>query len=246
MSRIRYDLAKLARFGARVSVESFVSPLDYVERSNIRKDIKKMNTTFVKTQDGVFKRILLLYGLYTLLSNAAYLFGYYLLPEGFMRGGPGSAPARVVAATGTFWSEFALTFLFNLVLVVLLSVIWNVLQVNGFPVGYLYPIALAVGTGLVSGTNSFLQSDLRQYNVWDGTALALSIGNVEMLGTLLIIASTAAIGVYQFSSWWQLKPTKVMNLRDVRLSRAEMLCLASGILLLIIAAYRESVMAMSL
>jgi hypothetical protein len=197
------------------------------------------------TQESVFKRVLWLYGLYTLLSNATYLLGYYLLPEGFMRGSPMMWTGRV-AATGTFWSEFALTFLFNLVLVVLLSVIWNVLQVNGFPVGYLYPIAFAVGTGLVSGTNSFLQSDLRQYNVWDGMALNLSIGGLEMLANILIIASTVSLGVYQFSSWWQMRPTKVMNLRDVRLSRAEILCLASGILLLFIAAYRETVMAINL
>jgi len=197
------------------------------------------------TQESVFKRVLWLYGLYTLLSNATYLLGYYLLPEGFMRGSPGMWTARV-AATGTFWSEFALTFLINLVLVVLLSVILNVLQVKGFPLGYLYPIALAVGTGLTSGTNSFLASDLRQYNAWDGMALGLSICNVEVLANLLIIASTVALGVYQYSNWWHGKPTKVMNLRDVRLSRAEMLCLTSGILLLFIAAYRETVMAMNL
>jgi hypothetical protein len=201
-----------------------------------------MNTQFVQTQDGVFKRILWLYGLYSLLSNAAYLLGYYLLPEGFMRGSPGMWTARVVAASGTFWSEFALTFLFNFGLVILLSVILNLLQVKGFPLGYLYPIAFAVFTGLVSGTNSFLQSDLRQYNVWDGMALNLSIGGLEMLACILIIASTVSLGVYQFSSWRQMKPTKVMNLRDVRLSRAETLCLASGILLLIIAAYRETAM----
>jgi hypothetical protein len=155
-----------------------------------------MNATSFQAQDGVFKRILLLYGLYSLLTNAAYLLGYYLLPEGFMRGSPGMTPARV-AATGTFWSEFALTFLINLVLVILLSVILNVLQVKGFPLGYLYPIAFAVNTGLVSGTNSFLQSDLRQYNVWDGMALNLSIGGLEMLGCILIIASTVSLGVYQ-------------------------------------------------
>jgi len=197
------------------------------------------------TQESVFKRVLWLYGLYTLLSNATYLLGYYLLPEGFMRGSPGMWTGRV-AATGTFWSQLALTFLINLVLVILLSVILNVLQVKGFPLGYLYPIAFAVLTGLVSGTNSFLQSDLRQYNVWDGMALNLSIGGLELLANILIIASTVSLGVYQFSSWRQMKPTKVMNLRDVRLSRAEMLCLIGGIVMLLIAAYRETVLAIGL
>ena len=40
-----------------------------------------MNTSSVHTQDGVFKRVLLLYGLFMLLSNAAFLVGYYLLPQ---------------------------------------------------------------------------------------------------------------------------------------------------------------------
>ena len=197
------------------------------------------------TQESVFKRVLWLYGLYTLLSNASYLLGYYLLPEGFMRGSPGMWTGRV-AATGTFWSQLALTFLINLVLVILLSVILNVLQVKGFPLGYLFPIAFAVLSGLVAGTNSFLQSDLRQYNVWDGMASSLSIGGLEFLGDILIIASTVPLGVYQFSSWWQMRPTKMMNLRDVRLSRAEMLCLIGGIVMLLIAAYRETVLAIGL
>lgn len=205
-----------------------------------------MNTKFVQTRDGILNRALWLYGLFTLLSNAAYLFGYYLLPEGFLRGSPFMWNAKAIAASGTFWSEFVLLFLNNLVLVVLLSVVVNVFQVKGFPLGYLWPIFVALQSGLVTGTNSFIHSDLRQYNVWDGMALNLSIGGLEFLGDILIIASTVSLGVYQFSSWWQMKPAKVMILRDVRLSRAGVLCLISGIVLLLIAAYRETVMTTSL
>ena len=77
-------------------------------------------------------------------------------------------------------------------------------------------------------------------------ALGLIIGNVEVLANLLIIASTVNIGVYQYRNWWQWKPTKAMSLRDIRLSRSEILCLTGGILLLIFATYRETGMAMSL
>lgn len=199
--------------------------------------------------ENVFKRVLWLYGLYTLLSNATYLLGYYLLPEGFMRGSPQVAVGRL-AATGTFWSEFALTLLFNLGLVVVISVLANLNQVKGFPGGYIVPIVLGTVTGLISGTNSFAASDLKQINAWDGTALGISIGGLEMLAYILIIASTVSLGVYQYRSWWkwsgEWKPTKTINLRDVTLSRAEVLCLISGIALLIIAAYRETVMAMNL
>jgi hypothetical protein len=203
----------------------------------------------VQTQDGVFKRILWLYGLYMLLSNTTYLVGYYLLPEGFMRGSPQVSVGRL-AATGTFWSEFALTLLFNLGLVAVISVVLNLNQVKGFPMGYLMPISLGIISGLIPGTNSFAASDLKQLNAWDGMALGISIGGVEMLAYILIIASTVSLGVYQYRSWWrwsgEWKPTKLMNLRDVRLSRSEMLCLTGGILLLIFAAYRETQLAMTL
>jgi hypothetical protein len=151
-----------------------------------------------------------------------------------------------LAATGTFWSEFALTLLFNLGLVVVVSVLLNLNQVKGFSMGYIMPISLGIISGLISGTNSFAASDLRQYNAWDGMALGISIGGLEMLAYILVIASTVGLGVYQYRSWWQWKSTKVMNLRDVRLSRAELLCLIAGILLLFFAAYRETVMAMNL
>ena len=204
-----------------------------------------MNTGSVQTQDGVFKRTLWLYGLFMLLSNAAYLFGYYLLPEGFLRGSPVMWTAQV-ASTGTFASQLAKIFLINLALVILLSAWLNIFQVKGFPLGYLWPIFLGVQSGLVPGTNSFFQSDLKQFNVWDGMAYSLSIGGLEFLGYILIIASTVSLVVYQFSSWLQMRPTKLKNLRDVRLSRAEVLCLIGGIVLLLIAAYRETVLATNL
>ena len=205
-----------------------------------------MNTDSVQTQDGVFKRVLLLYGLFMLLSNAAYLLAYYLLPEGFLRGSPVLETARVVASTDTFWSELASIFLLNLGIVTALSVCMNLFRVKGFSLGYIWPIFLAIQSGVVAGTNSFLRSDLTQINVRDGMAMSLSIGGLEFLGYILIIASTISLAVYQFSSWSQMKPTKVMNLRDVRLSRAEVLCLICGVVLLLVAAYRETVLATSL
>ena len=175
-----------------------------------------------------------------LLSNAAYLLGYYLLPEGFLRGSPVLSTARVVASSSTFWSQLALTFLGNLGIVTALSVCVNLFRVKGFSLGYIWPIFLAIQSGVVAGTNSFLLSDLTQINVRDGMAMSLSIGGLEFLAYILIIASTVSLVVYQFSSWTQLRPTKLKNLRDVRLSRAEVLCVIAGIVLLFVAAYLET------
>ncbi len=194
--------------------------------------------------DPVGKRVLWLYGLYMLLSNAAYLLGYTLLPEGVMRGTPYVAVGRVVSGAASPWGEFGLTLLFNLGLVVSIGVLLNLNQVRGVPAGYVLPISLGLVSGLISGTNSFAASNLREYNAWDGMAFGLSIGGVEMLAYILVIAATAGLGVYRYRSWWRWsgawQPTKLRRLRDVRLSRSEIVCMALGIVLLIAAAYRET------
>jgi hypothetical protein len=205
-----------------------------------------MNTIekqFNLSHQSVFARVLWLYGLYSLLNMFFYLFGYYLLPEGFMRGSPQAAVGEFVASATSFWSEFALTLLFNLGMVVGLSIFLNLNQVRGFPTGYVLPITLGITSGLISGTNSFAASDLKQFNAWDGMALGMSIGGLEMLAYVLVIASTVGFGLYQYPSWTNWKSEKIRNFRDIRLTRPEIFCLATGIILVIFAAYRETVMA---
>ena len=209
-----------------------------------------MNMPQIQAQDGVFKRILLLYGLNTLLFNICFVFAYYLLPEGFMRGSPQMAGGEIVAKAESFWPQFGLTLLFSLGMTTV-AIVANFNRVKGFPAGYLFPLVLAVTGGLIVGTNSFVADDLDRYtNVREAMALGKTIGGLETLGFILVIASTVKYGVYQYRSWWrwsgEWKPTKLMKLRDVRLSRQETLCLVFGILLLIIAAYRETMMAMNL
>jgi hypothetical protein len=197
-------------------------------------------------QRSVYTRILWLYGLHTLLSNAALVTGYYLLPEGFMRGSPQAAVAGIVASQETFWQQMGLTLLFNLSYGGILAVVLNLNVVRGFPAGYLIPIAMGVITGLILGTNSFGASDLSQYSVRDGMALGITVGGLEMLGYILVIASTVKLGVYHYRSWWrwsgEWKPVKVMRLRDVRLSTSEVALLLLGILLITAGAYRETAM----
>ena len=206
-----------------------------------------MQTAYPGEEATVAHRVLWLYGIYMLLSNAAYLTGYALLPEGVMRRSPSVAAGRFVAGASSFWGELALTLLFNVGLVVVVAVIMNLNQVRGFPVGYLYPIFLGVVSGLISGTNSFASSDLTLFNARDGMALGLSIGNLEMLGYILVLAATVRYGVYQYRSWWrwggEWSPTKRMRVRDVHLTRSEMIALGLGLACIILAAVRETMMA---
>lgn len=202
----------------------------------------------VAVHDSLPKRVLLLYGLYALLNNTAYLIGYYVLPEGFFRGSVITAAGQTVANQTTFWGQFAMTLLFNIGWMVALGVVLNFNQVKGFPVGYLLPISLGFWTGLIPGSNSFISSDLNQISAHAGMALGLSIGGLETLGYVLIVAATVKLGIYQYRSWWRWSgewaPTQVMNLRDIRLSASEWLTIAAGLVVIILGAYRETLMAL--
>jgi len=210
-----------------------------------------MNTSAIKTHGGVFQRLLVLYGLFALTFDICFVVAYYFLPEGFMRSSPQMAGGEIVASAPSFWSQFGLTLLINLGLMGTVAVLANFNQVKGIPAGYLIAPVLAITQGLIVGTNSFVADNLDRYsNVREAMALGTSIGGVETLAFLLIIAATVKYGVYQYRSWWrwsgEWKPTKVMNLRDVRLSKAEIVALVLGVLLMIVAAYRETAMPVGL
>jgi hypothetical protein len=199
------------------------------------------------SRDHVLKRFLWLYGVYALLNNAAYLFGYYLLPEGFMRSSPQGAVGRAAARPDSFWGELVVTLFFNLGWMAILAFVLNLNQVKGFPVGYILPVSLGITAGLVAGTNSFAASDLTQYNAWDGMALGLSIGGLEMLAYILILAATANLAMYQYRSWWrwsgEYKPVKLRSFRELKLTRGEAIALVLGVLMLLLAALRETLIA---
>lgn len=194
-------------------------------------------------KENVFSRVLWLYGLYSLLNLFSFLLGYHFLPEGFMRGSPYSAIGSFVASASSFRSEFSLTLLFNLGTVIVVCILTNLQQFRRLPIGYIVPVVLGITSGLVSGTNSFAASDLKQFNAWDGMALGMSIGGIEMLAYVLVISSTANIGLYNYKSLTQRQGEKLKNLRDIRLSMSEIVFLGLGILMIIYAAYRETIMA---
>jgi hypothetical protein len=159
-----------------------------------------MKSVLSESEESVFKRAFWLYGLHSFLNLAFFLIGYYLLPEGFMRGSPYTAIGSFVASAASFWSEFGLTLLFNLSVAFVVCILTNLQQVKHIPVGYVVPVVLGIISGLISGTNSFSNSDLKLFNAWDGMALGMSIGGIEMLAYVLVISATANIGLYNYES----------------------------------------------
>jgi hypothetical protein len=87
-------------------------------------------------------------------------------------------------------------------------------------------MVLGVVAGLTAGTNSFAASDLSNYNVRDGMAVGFTIGGLEVLGYIFVIAATVNLGIEHYLSWWRSgrdwKPTK-LGPRDVRPSSQELL-----------------------
>jgi len=173
----------------------------------------------------------------------SFLFGYYLLPEGFMRGTPQFEMGRLVSSFSSFWSQFGLLLLFNLGIAFTLCVLANLQQVYGIPMGSIVLVILGITSGLIAGTNSFSASDLKQFNALDGTALGMSIGGVEMIAYVLAVSATFNIGVanYTLRQW---KGEKIKTWREIRLCTSEIIFLCLGIILLIVAAYRETKMTM--
>ncbi|MGK9368505.1 hypothetical protein ACSSWA_06365 [Melioribacter sp. Ez-97] len=152
---------------------------------------------------------------------------------------------RFFDCVGKFFSEeFALTLLFNLGVVFPVCSLSNLQRMYGMPAGYFVNVLLAVTSGLVSGTNSFAASDLRQFNALDGAALGMSIGGIEMTAYVLAISATAGIGIYDYTlrEW---KGIKIKSWREIRLSGTEIFCFCLGVQLLVAAAYRETVMALN-
>jgi hypothetical protein len=117
-----------------------------------------------------------------------------------MRSSPYAAIGLFLASASSFLGELALTLLFNLGTVFVVCILTNLQQVKRIPVEYIVPVVWGIISGLISGTNSFSNSDLKLFNAWDGMALGMSIGEIEMLAYVLVISAKVNIGLYNYES----------------------------------------------
>ena len=176
----------------------------------------------------------------------AFAIGYLLLPEGALRGSAIAIWGEVAAQQTSFWSKFLATIGFNLGIVSLIGIVVNLQRVNGLPAGYVFIFVQGILSGIVAGTNSFVSQVISPYTL-EGWLVALRIGYLEFLGYVCIVAATVGVGLRNYTSWlpWKAKEIKVKTWRDIRLSRQEIIWLVIGILLIFLASYNETVLALS-
>jgi hypothetical protein len=76
----------------------------------------------------------------------------------------------------------------------------------------------------------------------------MTVGGMEMLGYVMVVASTVRLELYRYESWWRWKQAvaKVKSLLEIRLTRLDLLVLLIGVLLIVIGGYRETCMALNL
>jgi hypothetical protein len=154
---------------------------------------------------------------------------YLVVAEGALRE---VMAARVPADLLTAGPSLGLTiFSWNLLFGVGAIAVGSLVGLGRLSLGYLAPWWWAVAYGIALGTNSFVLTVPGKYAP-SLDVLWSHIGGREILAYLLIAAALANVHVWRPRRWHDLSLSKVRALRDVRLSAAELACLAGALTLL--------------
>ena len=105
--------------------------------------------------DSLVIRFISMLGLAGLILTVSWLLSYHLLPEGILRGRTAAAVLAGDEAAASFPAEFARIFLLNLFMLTAIVLASRLIEVGGFPLGYLPPLLLSGIYAIVLGTNSF-------------------------------------------------------------------------------------------
>jgi len=202
-----------------------------------------MDLTGRLTHPRLWHRVVVAFGLYAILNLVSFAVGYFLLPRGALLNTPWTALGVVAAEARTPLSQFLATLGFNLAFALLLGAGLNLQRVRGFPAGYLSIFAAGIVSGLIAGTNSFAVQSISPYTL-EGWWVALRVQHVELLAYTVLVASTIAVGLRDYSSWlpWKAKESVIRTWRQIRLSRQEWLGIAIAVALLLLGAYNETVL----
>lgn len=144
--------------------------------------------------DSLPVRFAALLGLGLILFYVSWIVAYALLPEAVLRGKSGAAVLAGTEAAPSLLFEFIRIAAINMAIAGLFIVLPNrLLQIDGYPLGYLPPLLWFVHYGLLLGTNSF-SVPMPEPLAPSWTVLARS-GLYEIGAYCLIAASTHSIAV---------------------------------------------------
>lgn len=167
------------------------------------------------------------------------IISYFALPEGILRS---SNEAKDIAEQASFW-PLAMSILIRnmfpalgLCIGCLVSI--QIKKVN-YPFAYLGLFTMFSINGVTLGTWSFSQAASAAPPLWDRMVRSFDLihraGLWEMTGLCLMVAALSNAAIIQI-----IDGKAVANPKNFKLTKADWLCLACGILLLVIAAMVES------
>ena len=180
----------------------------------------------------------------TLLSAAllllAWCAGYYLLPEGFLRGGAQAHMERAAlsGSSPTVLAEWLKIFRANLLPVVIILAGSALIRVNSVSMGYLVVFVNVIGYGLFLGSNSFAIA--MPERMAPSLAVFARSGPYEMLALILLAAAAYRWARFEIRRIFQTIPEAVAPRPAV--TAVEVLAVALGLFVLGAANLREAVM----
>jgi len=187
------------------------------------------------TNESVWVRIISLWLLSFLLLFIWWLASYYFLPYGVLRG---VLPSAELPIGNDFLSVFLPIFLFNLVIGGGLTVAINLLSVKSIPLGYFYPLINISLYGIFLGTDSFGISHGSRF--FPSITVVYGPGFYELTGFIFIAAATARLTLFNQTGWLSGSLERVKNRNVLKLTRSESYAIIFGVLLLVIAATKET------
>jgi hypothetical protein len=188
--------------------------------------------------DDVLVRFVSLWVVVASVFTAAWIFSYFFLSQGLLRGGN---PGAATEYAGSITREFLWLFGWN-VGISLIAIGANTLRSVNTPMGYVIEVVQAPWYGAVWGTGSLA--------IGTGERIAPSLavlversGPMEITAIVAIVVATRGVMLWHQKSGprWKEEFERVRSPRDWSLTRREWALLAGGYLLLAIACYWEAI-----
>lgn len=181
-------------------------------------------------------RLFSLWVLGVLLCWVAWQASWAFLPEGVLRDIFVSSKIDVEADTAS--QTMSHIVLFNVGFAGLVIALANLFRVGWFPLGYIPVLFHWSLFGVFMGTGSFSASD-RGKAAPDFLQLVSSIGFAEISAYTFIAAATVGLWQYNQRGFLALSSARTRRLRDITVTRCDLIAIAAALFLLLASGWRE-------